>query len=190
MSDEDAVAGDAHSAAVTRAIEIAAPPGTRGGILGGWNGHHPMQMLEVAKQVKLLFEREGAGLGVLLRRERIDLALAVDAHRGHFGEGRVEGGRLTARGIGRVIDARGTGRRRLRGDIPPRRQRTDNHQGRQHSATAVRRLDGHHFAAAFCCSSRRAWKLFSLRSTYALKPAGSTNGLAPCFSSFEYFSAN
>ena len=52
-----------------------------------------------------LFEREGAGLGVRLRRERIDLALPIDAHRRHLRHRRVEGARLTAGRILGVIDA-------------------------------------------------------------------------------------
>ena len=47
----------------------------------------------------------------------------------------------------------------------------------------------HHLPAAFFCSASRAWKLFSLRSTYCLKPSGSMKGLGlPPFSSRAYFS--
>ena len=71
------------------------------------DGHqrHPVQVLEVAKQEESLLEREGAGLRVCLRRDRIDVALPVDAHRRHLRHRRVEGARLAAGGILGMVDA-------------------------------------------------------------------------------------
>ena len=48
------VAGDAQPAAVARTVEVAAAPGPGRGILLGRHGDHPVQVLEVAEEVKAL----------------------------------------------------------------------------------------------------------------------------------------
>jgi hypothetical protein len=62
-------------------------------------------MLEIAKQVEPLLHVERTCLGVRLGRERIDVTLAIDAHRRHLRERCVEGARLTAGRILRQVDA-------------------------------------------------------------------------------------
>jgi hypothetical protein len=84
-----------------------------------------VQVLEVAKQVKLLFDRERARLGIGLGRLGIDRALPVDAYRRHLPDRRVEGARLAAGGIFRVIDAL---------PFEHARRHQEQHRQRQHAA--------------------------------------------------------
>ena len=64
-----------------------------------------MQILEVPKQVEFFFKRRDANPDVLLGSIRIQVAQAVDPHRRHLSDRRIERGRLAARRIFRVVDA-------------------------------------------------------------------------------------
>ncbi len=104
MTDKDAVARDSEAAAVSSAVEVAPAPRSGRGILYRRHRDHPMQMLEVTEEMQFFFKRKGARLGVLFRRERIDVALPVHAHGRHETHGRIERARLAARRILRIID--------------------------------------------------------------------------------------
>ena len=105
VPDEDAIAGDAEPAAIAGSVEVASTPRAGRWIALRGNQRHPVKVLEIAKEKEPLLDLEGTSLRVRLRRVRIDLALTVDAHRGHLRHRRVEGARLTAGRIPGVVNA-------------------------------------------------------------------------------------
>src|SRR5437879_3056234 len=64
-----------------------------------------MQMFEVAEKVEFFLQRRGSCASVCFRRERINAALPVNAHRGHLADRRIKSTGLASGGIFRVIDA-------------------------------------------------------------------------------------
>ena len=66
MSHEDAVAGNPEPTRIALAIEISAFPFARRFIFYGWDCDDPMQMLEIAEEVQLLFQRRRPGFRILL----------------------------------------------------------------------------------------------------------------------------